>query len=85
MREEGLLATAQTPEDIEIEIGLRPRKLDEFVGQEALKERLAILIEAAAGRGESVDHLLCSGRSGGGNTSLAAFVAAEMGATFRST
>ena len=85
MREEGLLATAQTPEDIEIEIGLRPRKLDEFVGQEALKERLAILIEAAAGRGESVDHLLFSGPPGLGKTSLAAIVAAEMGATFRST
>jgi Holliday junction DNA helicase RuvB len=85
VREEGLLATAQTPEDIEIEIGLRPRKLDEFVGQEALKERLAILIEAAAGRGESVDHLLFSGPPGLGKTSLAAIVAAEMGATFRST
>lgn len=85
MREEGLLATAQTPEDIEIEIGLRPRRLEEFVGQEALKERLAILIEAAAGRGESVDHLLFSGPPGLGKTSLAAIVAAEMGATFRST
>lgn len=85
MREEGLLATAQTPEDIEIEIGLRPRKLDEFVGQEALKERLSILIEAAAGRGESVDHLLFSGPPGLGKTSLAAIVASEMGATFRST
>jgi Holliday junction DNA helicase RuvB len=85
VREEGLLATAQTPEDIEIEVGLRPRKLDEFVGQEALKERLSILIEAAAGRGESVDHLLFSGPPGLGKTSLAAIVAAEMGATFRST
>jgi Holliday junction DNA helicase RuvB len=85
MREEGLLATAQTPEDIEIEIGLRPRQLDEFVGQEALKERLRILIEAAAGRGESVDHLLFSGPPGLGKTSLAAIVASEMGATFRST
>ena len=85
MREEGLLATAQTPEDIEIEIGLRPRRLDEFVGQEALKERLSILIEAAAGRGESVDHLLFSGPPGLGKTSLAAIVASEMGATFRST
>lgn len=80
-----MLATAQTPEDIEIEIGLRPRKLDEFVGQEALKERLSILIEAAAGRGESVDHLLFSGPPGLGKTSLAAIVASEMGATFRST
>jgi len=85
MREEGLLTTTPTPEDIEVEIGLRPRTLDEFVGQEALKERLSILIEAAAGRGEPVDHLLFSGPPGLGKTSLAAIVAAEMGAAFRST
>jgi len=85
MREEGLLTTAQTSEEIEIEAGLRPRRLDEFVGQEALKERLSILIEAASVRGESVDHLLFSGPPGLGKTSLAAIVAAEMGAAFRST
>ena len=85
MREEGLLTTAQTPEDIQIEIGLRPRRLEEFVGQEALKERLSILIEAAAARGESVDHILFSGPPGLGKTSLAAIVASEMGAAFRST
>ncbi len=85
MREEGLLTTEQTPEEIEAEIGLRPRKLDEFVGQEALKERLSILIEAASARGESVDHLLFSGPPGLGKTSLAAIVANEMGASFRST
>jgi Holliday junction DNA helicase RuvB len=85
MREDGLLATATTPEDVEIEVGLRPRRLDEFVGQEALKERLSILIEAASVRGESVDHILFSGPPGLGKTSLAAIVAAEMGASFRST
>jgi Holliday junction DNA helicase RuvB len=85
MREEGLLTTAQTPEEIEAEIGLRPKRLDEFVGQEALKERLSILIEAASARGESVDHLLFSGPPGLGKTSLAAIVANEMGASFRST
>ena len=85
MREEGLLTSAQTPEEIEAEIGLRPRRLDEFVGQDALKERLSILIEAADARGESVDHLLFSGPPGLGKTSLAAIVANEMGASFRST
>ncbi len=85
MREEGLLATATTDEEREIEVGLRPRRLDEFVGQEALKERLSILIEAASGRSEPVDHILFSGPPGLGKTSLAAIVAAEMGAAFRST
>lgn len=85
MREEGLLATSQTPEDEALDVGLRPRRLDEFVGQEALKERLSILIEAASAREESVDHLLFSGPPGLGKTSLAAIVAAEMGASFRST
>lgn len=85
MREEGLLTTSQSPEEIEVEIGLRPKRLDEFVGQEALKERLSILIEAASSRSESVDHLLFSGPPGLGKTSLAAIVANEMGASFRST
>ncbi|HSJ70965.1 MAG TPA: Holliday junction branch migration DNA helicase RuvB [Acidimicrobiia bacterium] len=85
MREEGLLATARTPEDIDLDIGLRPRRLDEFVGQGDLKERLSILIEAASRRSESVDHLLFSGPPGLGKTSLAGIVASEMGASFRST
>ncbi len=85
MREEGLLATARTPEDVDLDIGLRPRRLDEFVGQADLKERLSILIEAASRRSESVDHLLFSGPPGLGKTSLAGIVASEMGASFRST
>lgn len=85
MREEGLLATSRTPEDVDLDTGLRPRRLDEFVGQDDLKERLSILIEAASVRNESVDHLLFSGPPGLGKTSLAGIVAAEMGAAFRST
>ena len=52
MREEGLLTSAQSDEERTIEAGLRPRRLDEFVGQAALKERLSILIEAASARSE---------------------------------
>ncbi len=85
MREEGLLVTAPTPEDLEVEAGLRPRRIDEFVGQAELKERLSILIEAAHSRDEPVDHLLFSGPPGLGKTSLAGIVATEMGASFRST
>jgi Holliday junction DNA helicase RuvB len=85
MREDGLLATAKDPEEIQLEVGLRPKRLEEFVGQDALKERLSILIEAASARGETVDHILFSGPPGLGKTSLAAIVAHAMGAAFRST
>ncbi len=85
MREEGLLTGGTTPEDEVIESGLRPRTMEEFIGQGALKERLAILIEAARGRGEAIDHVLFSGPPGLGKTSLAGILAAAMGAQFRGT
>jgi Holliday junction DNA helicase RuvB len=85
MREEGLLTAASSPEEEAIEAGLRPHRMGEFIGQAALKERLAILIEAAMGRGEAVDHVLFSGPPGLGKTSLAGILAAEMGAQLRGT
>ncbi len=85
MRDEGLLTPAANPEDEAIEAGLRPRRMEDFIGQAALKERLAILIEAARGRGEAVDHVLFSGPPGLGKTSLGAILAAAMGAQFRGT
>jgi len=60
--------------------GLRPRRLDEFVGQGELKEHLTIILEAARRRGQAVDHLLFAGPPGLGKTTLAAIVALEMGA-----
>ena len=68
-----------------MDAGLRPRRMEDFIGQAALKERLAILIEAARGRGEAVDHVLFSGPPGLGKTSLGAILAAAMGAQFRGT
>ena len=72
-------------EEAAFEAGLRPRRMNEFVGQADLKERLAILVEAARGRGEPLDHVLFSGPPGLGKTTLAGILTNEMDTQFRAT
>ncbi|HUY06008.1 MAG TPA: Holliday junction branch migration DNA helicase RuvB [Acidimicrobiales bacterium] len=67
------------------EQGIRPRHLAEFIGQPEVREHLAIVLEAARGRGQPADHLLFAGPPGLGKTTLAGIVAAEMGASLRVT
>jgi len=78
-----------TPElvegDAELDASLRPRRLDEFVGQARVKEQLALVLDGACGRGSAADHLLFSGPPGLGKTSLAGIVATELGAALRTT
>jgi holliday junction DNA helicase RuvB len=71
--------------DEELDRSLRPRRLDEFVGQSTLREQLTVAIEAAAARGEALDHLLLAGPPGLGKTSLAQIVASELGVGFVQT
>ncbi len=68
----------------ELERSLRPRRLDEFVGQQRIKEQLAIALEAAKGRGEALDHVLLVGPPGLGKTSLAHILREELGVGIRS-
>ena len=77
------LAPAVRPDEEELERSLRPRRLDDFVGQERIKEQLAVALEATRARGEALDHVLLVGPPGLGKTSLAFIVREELGVGIR--
>ena len=79
-----ILTAEQLPED-ELDRSLRPRRLEDFIGQDALKDQLAVSIAAAGSRGEALDHVLLAGPPGLGKTSLAQIVAAELDVPFVQT
>ena len=72
-------------EDRDLEFSLRPKTLDEYIGQDKAKENLSVYIEAARRRGEPIDHILLYGPPGLGKTTLAGIIANEMGVNFRVT
>jgi Holliday junction DNA helicase RuvB len=77
------LAPIARPDEDDVERSLRPRRLDDFVGQERVKEQLAIALEATRARGEALDHVLFVGPPGLGKTSLAFILREELGVGIR--
>ncbi len=82
---ERAVAPTFTEDDLDLDFSLRPKRLDDYLGQSKVKESLGIMIDAARARGDVADHILFSGPPGLGKTTLATVVANELGASIRTT
>src|ERR1041384_8514426 len=85
MSNDRLVTAARVDEDAQYEAGLRPRLLDEYIGQDRIRENLHVAIAAAKQRREPLDHVLLHGPPGLGKTTLAYVIANEMGVAIRAT
>ena len=83
--ENRIVSTSYSSEDSETEVSLRPKTLDDYIGQDKVKENLKVYIDAAKLRGESLDHVLLYGPPGLGKTTLSNIIATEMGVNIRVT
>ena len=83
--EERITTSESLPEEIQQELSLRPKKLSEYIGQNKIKDKIRIFIDAAKKRGEAMDHILFCGPPGRGKTTLAGIIANELGGQFKAT